>query len=113
MKAATALNALGQETRLEIFRRLVQAGPGGKPAGAIGAALGVSHPVLSFHLAQLKAVDLVSVRRLGRQQIYSARFDTMAALMAYLTENCCAGACGSGAPTTGESNEEIACARGG
>src|SRR5438128_775456 len=90
--AVTALAALAQETRLALFRLLVQAGPQGLSAGAIGAALGVPASSLSFHLAQLSRAGLIAQRRLSRNLFYSADFAAMNALMGYLTENCCGGA---------------------
>jgi ArsR family transcriptional regulator len=87
-----ALAALAQETRLEVYRLLVQAGPGGLPAGSIGAKLSLPLPTLSFHLAQLKHAGLVAARRQGRSIIYAANYGAMNHLIAYLTENCCSGA---------------------
>jgi DNA-binding transcriptional ArsR family regulator len=87
-----ALAALAQETRLEIYRLLVQAGPNGLPAGAIGARLALPLPTLSFHLAQLKHAGLVVAQRDGRSIIYAANYAAMNDLIAYLTENCCGGA---------------------
>ena len=92
-----ALAALAQETRLAIFRLLVEKGPDGLQAGVISERLGVAPSSLSFHLAQLARAGLVTQRRLGRNLFYAANFATMNGLMAYLTENCCAGAL-SGAP---------------
>ncbi|MCL4802062.1 MAG: helix-turn-helix domain-containing protein [Burkholderiales bacterium] len=89
--ALKALGALAQETRLGIFRRLVQAGPGGLAAGAIGEALDVPAPTLSFHLAQLANAGLVRSRQEGRFVFYSADFDAMNGLVGFLTENCCGG----------------------
>jgi len=100
MDAVAALGALAQDTRLDIFRLLVQAGPEGMPAGQIGELLGLPGATLSFHLNQLKQADLVTFRREGRSLIYLAEYGTMNALLAYLTENCCQGdatACGVGA----------------
>jgi ArsR family transcriptional regulator len=97
MDIVAALAALAQETRLDIFRLLVQAGPSGLPAGQIGARLDLALPTLSFHLAQLKHAGLVTARRDGRLIIYAASYPAMNGLMAYLTENCCQGdtaACG-------------------
>lgn len=85
----SALAALSQETRLDIFRLLVQAGPEGRPAGTIAEALGVAPATLSFHLAQLNHAGLIIQRRESRSLIYSAEFDRMNALVAFLTENCC------------------------
>ena len=94
MKKSTviaALGALAQETRLDIFRLLVQKGPAGLPAGEIGTRLGQPSPTLSFHLNQLRFAGLVSSRRESRSIIYSANFKAMSDLLAYLTENCCGG----------------------
>lgn len=85
----SALSALSQETRLDIFRLLVQAGPGGRSAGAIAEALGVPPNTLSFHLAQLNHAGLIAQRRESRSLIYTAEYDHMNALMNFLTENCC------------------------
>ena len=82
----TALAALAQETRLEVYRLLVQAGPDGLPAGSIGAKLSLPLPTLSFHLAQLKHAGLVAARRHGRSIIYAANYVAMNGLVAYLTE---------------------------
>ena len=90
-EAIAALGALAQETRLDLFRLLVSAGPNGLPAGAIAERLGVPPSSLSFHLAQLSHAGLIVQRRLSRQLIYSAEYDAMTALLAYLTENCCGG----------------------
>jgi DNA-binding transcriptional ArsR family regulator len=89
--AVAALGALAQDNRLDVFRLLVQAGPEGRPAGEIAAALGVPPNTLSFHFDRLRFAGLVSVRRNGRSMIYSANFDAMTALVSYLTENCCGG----------------------
>jgi ArsR family transcriptional regulator len=86
-----ALVALAHESRLDIFRLLMQAGPEGLPAGQIGERLGLPSTTLSFHLNQLKHADLVTFRRDGRSLIYSAAYPVMTALLAYLTENCCKG----------------------
>lgn len=90
--AIAALGALAQETRLAIFRLLVQRGPEGLAAGAIGQQLGVAATTLSFHLQQLMQADLIEQRRESRSLIYSAKFQNMNALVGYLTENCCGGA---------------------
>ncbi|MFI4998883.1 MAG: ArsR/SmtB family transcription factor [Reyranellales bacterium] len=95
--AVSALSALAQENRLEVFRLLVQAGVEGLPAGQIAERLKLASPTLSFHLAQLKHAGLVRARRDGRSLIYAADYDGMNALMGFLTENCCTGdpaACG-------------------
>ena len=93
--ALKALGALAQETRLAIFRLLVQAGPEGRAAGTIGEKLGIPPATLSFHLAQLAGAGLVRSRQDGRFIYYSADFGAMNALVGFLTENCCGGnACG-------------------
>src|SRR6267142_2276669 len=91
-RALAALGALSQETRLELFRLLVARGPEGLSAGVIAEKLGVAPSSLSFHLQQLAHAGLITQRRLSRQLIYSAEYGTMNELLAYLTENCCAGA---------------------
>ena len=96
----TALAALAQDNRLDVFRLLVQAGPDGMPAGAVAAALGLAPNTLTFHFDRLRAAGLVTVRREGRSMIYAARFDTMSELLGFLTENCCAGHPGNCAPAT-------------
>jgi ArsR family transcriptional regulator, arsenate/arsenite/antimonite-responsive transcriptional repressor len=90
--AVAALAALAQDNRLDVFRLLVQAGPEGMPAGAVAASLGLAPNTLTFHFDRLRMASLVTVRRQGRSMIYAARFDTMNALLVFLTENCCAGA---------------------
>jgi len=93
--AIRALGALAQETRLAIYRLLVQAGPEGRAAGTIGETLRIPPATLSFHLAQLAGAGLVRPRQDGRFIYYSADFGSMNALVGYLTENCCGGnACG-------------------
>lgn len=89
--ATLALAALAQETRLTIYRALVQAGPEGLAAGRIGEALKVPPATLSFHLKELGNAGLVAWRQQGRYVIYSANFDAMNALLAYLTAHCCRG----------------------
>ncbi len=89
--AVAALGALAQETRLQIFRLLVESGPGGMAAGAIGERLALPAPTLSFHLAQLKGAGLVSARREGRSIVYTTAFERMSDLLAFLTQNCCQG----------------------
>jgi ArsR family transcriptional regulator len=96
-----ALAALAQETRLDIFRLLVEAGPEGRAVGRIGEALDLPSATLSFHLKELKHAGLVTVQRVGRSLIYAANFATMTGVIDYLTRHCCAGdlaACGIAAP---------------
>ena len=90
-RIVAALGALGQDTRLEVFRLLVQRGPDGLPAGAIAEDLGVPPSSLTFHLQQLTHTGLITQRRLSRQLIYAANFRTMNDIVSYLTENCCGG----------------------
>ncbi len=90
--AVEALGALAQEHRLALFRLLVQAGDRGMAAGAIADALGVPNSSLSFHLAQLRNAGLILQERQHRSLIYRANYPAMNALVAYLMENCCAGA---------------------
>jgi len=88
--AVSALAALAQATRLDIFRLLVQQGASGLAAGEIAAALGLAPATLSFHLKELANAGLVTARQDGRFIYYSADYATMNRLLAYLTENCCA-----------------------
>ncbi len=86
-----ALAALAQETRLDIYRLLVRAGPGGLPAGSISDSLGVPGPTLSFHLKELKNAGVVKQRREGRSLIYAPDFVAMKNLVGFLNEKCCQG----------------------
>jgi len=99
-QAVAALAALAQDSRLDVFCLLVQAGPEGMPAGQVAAALGLAPNTLTFHFDRLRSARLVTVRREGRSMIYAARFDAMNGLLAYLTENCCRGAAASCAPAS-------------
>lgn len=87
--ALAALSALAQETRLDIFRLLVQAGQDGLAVGKIGEALDLPSATLAFHLKELKHAGLVTFTRNGRSLIYAAEYPTMNALILYLMENCC------------------------
>ena len=89
--ALSALAALAQESRLAVFRLLVEAGPEGMAASRISDALKVPASSLSFHLKELSHADLIVARQDGRFVIYTARFATMNALLAFLTKNCCGG----------------------
>jgi DNA-binding transcriptional ArsR family regulator len=89
--AVSALAALAQDTRLAIYRLLVERGPVGLPAGRIAESLSLPDSSLSFHLAQLNRAGLIAQKRVSRQLIYSADFVAMNALVGYLTENCCGG----------------------
>ena len=90
--AVIILSSLAQEARLEIFRLLVQAGTQGLAAGDIAARLDMPASTLSFHLKELAHAGLVKSLQSGRFIYYSAAFDVMNGLLAFLTENCCAGA---------------------
>ena len=87
-----ALAALAQDSRLDVFRLLVQAGPDGMPAGAVASALDLAPNTLTFHFDRLRVAGLVNVRRDGRSMIYAAQFEKMNALLSFLTQNCCGGA---------------------
>ena len=89
--AVTALAALAQETRLSIFRLLVEAGPEGVSAGRIGEMLEVPAATLSFHLKELARARLVSTRQERQFIYYAVDFEHMADLMTFLTQNCCRG----------------------
>jgi ArsR family transcriptional regulator, arsenate/arsenite/antimonite-responsive transcriptional repressor len=96
--AVAALAALAQESRLDVFRLLVQAGPAGMPAGEIANILKLAPNTLTFHFDRLKGAGLVTVRRQGRLMVYTARYEIMNALLAFLTANCCQGALSSRGP---------------
>jgi ArsR family transcriptional regulator len=86
-----ALAALAQETRLSLFRLLVQAGPRGVSVGEIGASVACAPATLSFHLKEMVHAGLIEARQQGRFIFYSANYARMNELLSYLTENCCAG----------------------
>lgn len=89
--AAESLAALAQDSRLEVFRLLVQAGPEGLAAGEIAERLGIPASTLSFHMKTLSHAGLVEVRPRSRFNYYSANFESMNALLGFLTDNCCGG----------------------
>jgi len=89
--AVDSLAALAQETRLNIFRLLVQNAPKGLAAGEVARRLKLPGPTLSFHLNILAATELIEARRNGRSISYSANFHSVNRLMNYLMENCCGG----------------------
>jgi DNA-binding transcriptional ArsR family regulator len=91
--AVAALAALAQDTRLAIFRLLVQAGSAGQTAGAIAERLDVPSTTLSFHLKELATAELVTTESQGRYVIYRADYKAMNGLLDFLTANCCAGEC--------------------
>ena len=110
--AVSALAALAQENRLDIYRLLVQAGREGMPAGQVAAALGLPPNTLTFHFDRLRMAGLVTVRREGRSMIYAARFEAMNDLVSFLTENCCQGSLAGCGPSVvckpaGARNEAI------
>src|ERR1700744_3861519 len=90
-QAVTALAALAQDNRLDVYRLLVEAGREGMPAGAVAETLGLAPNTLTFHFDRLRQAGLVTVQRAGRSMIYSARYETMNELLGFLTENCCGG----------------------
>ena len=90
-KAVTAFAALGHETRLGILRLLVQEGPSGLPAGAVGERLEVVASTLSFHLKELERAGLLTSWRRQRQIFYAADFEGLRRLLTFLTEDCCGG----------------------
>ncbi len=86
-----ALAALAQESRLAIFRLLIQLGPEGMAATKIGTELGIAPSSMSFHLKELSHANLITARQEGRFVIYSANFNAMNEVIGFLTENCCGG----------------------
>ena len=86
-----ALSALAQTNRLQIFRELVQKGTEGMTPALISESLGLAANTLSFHLKELMNADLISQERIGRNLIYRAQYDRMAAVLSFLTQNCCQG----------------------
>ena len=92
IEAVRSLAALAQEVRLRVFRALVVAGNQGLTPGALAEQLAVAPNTLSFHLKELTHAGLVTQERQGRNLVYRASFDTMNALLGFLTENCCEGA---------------------
>ena len=88
-QAVQALAALAHDTRLALFRMLVERGPAGLSAGVIAERLGVPPSSLTFHVQHLHRAGLITQRRLGRQLIYAAEFTAMNALVGFLTDNCC------------------------
>jgi ArsR family transcriptional regulator len=89
--AVTLLGALAQDSRLQVYRLLVQAGPEGMAATELAERLGIPANTLSFHLKTLSHADLVQSRQAGRFIYYSTNYEQMNALLGFLTENCCGG----------------------
>lgn len=87
--AVSRFAALAQATRLDVLRLLVKAGPTGKNAGDLAAAMGVPASTLSFHLKELQHAGLVDAERRGRQIIYRAKFEGINDLVRFLLEDCC------------------------
>lgn len=87
--AIIALSALSQETRLKVFKLLIEYGRSGVPAGVLSDQLDIPHNTLSFHLSHLSHAGLVTSKKQGRQMIYAANCEAMNGLIAYLIENCC------------------------
>jgi len=108
-RALESLSALAQETRLAIYRLLVQAGVEGMTAGSIGQTLELAPATLSFHLAGLARAGLAHSRNEGRFVIYSADYAAMNGLVAFLTENCCGGR--SCKASSGDAHEKTSRAR--
>lgn len=89
--AVTALAALAQDSRLAIFRALVQCAPEPINPGNLAESLAIPKATLSFHLKELSHAGLISAETEGRQKLYRANLDAMNSLMDYLLENCCLG----------------------
>jgi DNA-binding transcriptional ArsR family regulator len=97
-QAVDALGALAHESRLGVYRLLVEAGPEGLNAGTIASRLKMPPSSMTFHLQNLHRAGLVTQERRSREVIYAADFNAMNELVGYLTENCCDGstsACGT------------------
>jgi DNA-binding transcriptional ArsR family regulator len=108
--AVNALSALAHETRLSVFRTLVQAGPQGVAAGELARGLGVVANTMSAHLNVLDHAGLVQSRRVGRSIIYSAAYDRMTEVLAFLVSDCCAGSPDVCAPLAALANDAACCA---
>lgn len=101
-QALDAFSALSQRTRLQMVRTLVVAGPGGLAAGAIGEKVGASSSGASFHLSNLERAGLIQSRREARSIIYTANYEALAGLVAFLMMDCCQGHPEVCAPAAGE-----------
>jgi len=97
--ATLALAALGQATRLSVFRLLVEAGPEGRMAGDIAEVLSLPGATLSFHLKELVAAGLIQGEQRGRFICYRADFARMNELLGFLLHNCCGGQAGACLPS--------------
>lgn len=91
MDASARFSALSQVSRLEVLRRLIRKGPSGEAAGAIGKALNVPGPTLSFHLKEMERAGLILSRREGRYVYYAADYGGLRDLIDFLLADCCAG----------------------
>ena len=108
-KAAAGFSALGNATRLAIFRVLVRAGDGGCPIGAIQNQVDIPLSTLAHHLQALVRAGLVIQEKSGREVICTADYDGLNGLVDYLKENCCAGVpAGDGAQARRELVDEVA-----
>lgn len=110
--AVAALGALAQETRLEVFRLLVRAGPGGLTAGEIAEGLKVPASTMSHHLATIERAGLATARRESRSIFYAADYEGIRRLLAFLMEDCCQGRpeiCGTGLAAPAAACEEETC----
>ena len=87
--ALAAFDALSQDTRLRVYRLLVEYGPPGAPAGTLSESLRIPHNTLSFHLSHMSHAGLVVSRREGRSVIYCADFEFFSGLIRYMVEDCC------------------------
>jgi DNA-binding transcriptional ArsR family regulator len=105
--AIDAMAALAQESRLAVFRLLVQAGPEGLAASRIAEKLDIPSSSLSFHLKELMHADMVKQKKEGRSLIYSANYKTMNGLLDFLTQNCCGGNPCSPVSATSCSTEKV------
>lgn len=101
-QALDAFGALSQQTRLQMVRALVVAGPEGMAAGAVGEKVGASSSSASFHLANLERAGLIRSRREARSIIYTANYEALAGLVAFLMIDCCQGHPEVCAPAIGE-----------
>jgi DNA-binding transcriptional ArsR family regulator len=90
-EAVKALAALAHDSRLAIYRLLVQAGPEGLPAGQLAEMMQIPPSSLSFHLKELVHADLLVSQQSGRFVIYTAKYTSMNELLSFMTENCCGG----------------------
>lgn len=110
--AIDALAALAHEGRLSIFRALVQAGPEGLAAGILGEQVGLAGSTLSNNLATLTRSKLIASRRDGRSIIYTADYEQMSGLLAFLMEDCCGGSPSVCAPLSSILSQAACCTAG-